>query len=127
MADKLSLDQLNNVVTDVINRLGVLNDRVRLIEERSHQNREKVRVVEESLVVKFRDLREDIKRLNLELESARKGINDLTRTIQRVVRDLSKTAKLSDVTVIEKVLDFFDPTRYLTEKDINRIISERVK
>jgi seryl-tRNA synthetase len=127
MVEKMSLEGLTKLVNEIVNKIGLLNDRMRLIEERSHQNREKIRVVEENLVIKFKDLREDVKRLNLEVDDLRKNSSDLTKTIQRIIRDLSKTAKLSDVNVIEKVIEFFDPTRYLTEKDINRIISERVK
>jgi DNA-binding ferritin-like protein (Dps family) len=127
MAEKMTLEGLTTLVNELVNKMGLLNDRVRLIEERSHQNREKTRIVEENVITKFKDLRDDVKRLNLETDALRKNLTDVTKTIQRMIRDLSKTAKLSDVNVIEKVIEFFDPTRYLTEKDINRIISEREK
>jgi len=115
------------MLNDVIGKIGILNDRMRLIEERSHQNRDKIRIVEENLVIKFKDLREDVKRLSLEVDSLRKSSNELTKTLQRVVKDLANTAKINDVNVIEKVLDFFDPTRFLTEKDVYKIINERLR
>ena len=127
MAEKLTLEQATEMLNDVIGKIGILNDRMRLIEERSHQNRDKIRIVEENLVIKFKDLREDVKRLSLEVDSLRKSSNELTKTLQRVVKDLANTAKINDVNVIEKVLDFFDPTRFLTEKDVYKIINERLR
>ena len=123
---KLTLEELNNIANDLAGKVGLLNDRMRLIEERSHQNREKVRIVDENLLTKFKDTREDLKRLNIEVDSSRKTVDGVTKSLQRMVKELSNAAKLSDVQVIEKVLDFFDPTRFLTEKDVNRIISERM-
>jgi len=126
MAEKLTLEQAGQMLNEVVGKVGILNDRIRLIEERSHQNRDKIRIVEENLVIKFNDMREDVKRLSLEVDSLRKNVNEITKTMQRMVKDLSGAAKLSDVKVVEKVLEFFDPTRFLTEKDVNKIISERL-
>lgn len=127
MPERVTLESLNLMINDLGGKIGVFNDRLRLIEERSHQNREKVRVLEENLIIKFKDLREDVKRLSLEADENRKVLTDVTKTLQRMVKEVSNSAKISDIAVIDKVLDFFDPTRFLTEKDVNRIISERLR
>ncbi len=126
MAEKLTLEQQNEMLSDIASKVGIINDRLRLIEERSHQNREKIRSVEENLVIKFKDNREDVKRLNLEVDELRKNVNNLTKTLQRMVKELAETAKINDVKVLDKVMDYFDPTRFLTEKDIKRIIKQNI-
>ncbi|MFA5406479.1 MAG: hypothetical protein WC307_03940 [Candidatus Nanoarchaeia archaeon] len=125
MTDKLTSEQQTGMVSDIAEKIGILNDRLRMIEERTHQNREKIRILDENIIIKTKDSREDIKRLNLEVDELRRVLNEVTKTVQRMAKDLSNTAKLSDVNVIEKVLDYFDPTRYLTEKDVYRIIEQR--
>ncbi len=124
MAEKVTLEKQLEMLNDIANKIGSFNDRLRLIEERTHQNHEKIRVVSENVVLKFNDLKNNVKRLNIEVDELRKKVNNITKTLQRMVKDLSNTAKLNDVKVIEKVLDFFDPTRFLTEKDLNKAISD---
>jgi predicted ATPase len=112
MVDKLTPEQQFSMVNEVAEKIGIINDRLRIIEERTHQNREKIRI-------------DDVKRLSIEVDELRRVLNDVVKTVQRMAKDLANTAKLSDVNVIEKVLDYFDPTRYLTEKDVYKIIDQR--
>lgn len=125
MPEKLTLEQSFGMLNDIAAKVGILNDRVRLIEERTHQNREKIRVIDENIISKFKDMKDDVKRLSIEVDEMRRGMDDVVKSMQRMIKDLSNTAKLSDVSVIDKVLDLFDPTRYLTEKDVIRLIEER--
>ena len=114
-----------DITLGLVSKINTINDRLRILEERLHFNREKIRTIDENSLAKFNELNSDVKELSLKLIELRGKVDDLTVTIQRMVRELGRTAKTSDVEIIEKVLDFFDPTRYLTEKDINKIISER--
>ncbi len=43
-----------------------------------------------------------------------------------MLKTLAETARISDLAVIEKVLDLFDPTRYLTEKDVLKVINKEL-
>ncbi len=125
MVDKLTPEQQFSMVNEVAEKIGIINDRLRIIEERTHQNREKIRIVDDNLIHKTADTRDDVKRLSIEVDELRRVLNDVVKTVQRMAKDLANTAKLSDVNVIEKVLDYFDPTRYLTEKDVYKIIDQR--
>lgn len=113
-----------DVTLGIINRVNTITDRLRIIEERVHFNREKMRILDENSLVKFKELSDDVKELSLKLIELRKKVDDLVVTVQRVTRELGRTAKLNDVEIIEKVIDFFDPTSFLTEKDVIKIVKK---
>lgn len=125
MAEKMNLEQSYNAINDIASKIGILNDRMRLVEERGHQNRDKIRIIDENIIVKFKDLKDDVRRLNIEVDELRRNLDGVVKSLQRMIKDLGNTAKLSDVLVIDKVMELFDPTRYLTEKDVIRLIEER--
>ncbi len=92
-----------------------------------HQNREKIRVVDENMVIKINDLKSSTRDLNLRVLDLSKKVEEIKTTLQRMLKTLAETAKISDLAVIEKVLDLFDPTTYLTEKDVIKIINKVLK
>ncbi len=118
-------DQLNQTLQKLIEKLGTFNDRIRIIEERSQQNRERLRVLDENLISKFKELKTETRRNRLEIEELRKNLEDITKTLKKVVNEISTFAKLSDIQVIEKVLDLIDPTRFLTKEDVIKIIKNQ--
>lgn len=99
---------------------------MRIIEERVHQNREKIRVVDENLILKVNSLKTSTKNTNLKVIELTKKLDEVTTSLQRMLKTLAETARISDLAVIEKVLDLFDPTTYLTEKDVIKFINKEL-
>lgn len=107
---------------EVSQRLSELNDRTRMIEERLGQIRERLRSVDENLIGKFNELRESLTSFGIRISESEREIKDITESLQRMIRQLARSAKLTDVAVVEKAFDFFDPTSFLTEKDVINIV-----
>lgn len=123
---KTTKEQELELIKELINNVTKINDRLRIIEERVHRNREKIRVVDENLIIKVNYLKNSTKNTNLKAIELNKRVEEITDSLQRMLKTLAETARISDLAVIEKVLDLFDPTRYLTEKDVLKVINKEL-
>lgn len=108
-------------------KLLELTDRTRMIEEKLSQLREKVRVIDENMLMKTNELKEDVKELNLQVNELRKSIDEIKETLIRIVKEVESSAKISDIKVLEKYINAFDPTRFLTKEDVINIVKKELE
>lgn len=112
---------------DTLKKFSELSERTRLLEERIKQSFQKIQVIDETNTHKIKDLKEKMTNIDSQLSSIRKDFDEIKEVIRRIAKDMSQTAKLSDVRVLEKYINMVDITRLVTEEDVIRIVEERLK
>ena len=115
-----------------INISGVVNSinrRVRVLEERNSNIQRKTGVIEDNMINKNKEISEDIKKINSDIKQLKRDFEEVKDSIKLLVRELQSMAKKEDVDVIQKYIDLWNPTNFVTnrelDKAVKRIISEK--
>lgn len=108
-------------------RIFQLNRRLRIVEESLSRYKERLRVLDKDLVRKEGNIHSRIDKLDDRLEELEEDLDKLSDAVKRILRHLDSFARKRDVKSLEKYVDLFDPTRYLTKKEAKKLIREEIK
>lgn len=119
--DKTSQLEYNRYITK---KLSELSERIRIMEQKLSTTRGKIQVVDENMLMKTRDLRDDMNKISIESKVMKRSVVEMNDAIQHLVKMVSESAKNRDLKVLEKYINMIDPTRFLTKKDVISIVQE---
>ncbi len=123
---KKQVDSSKQIV-DVQKKMSELNDRARILEERIKNLREKLHVVNQTALSNVKEINEVNSSQNARIDDMKKEIEDMKNTIRKIAKGLSSKARDADVKILEKYIEMMDSTRFISEKDVEKIIDERLK
>jgi len=119
-------DQSTLAISNVVNSL---NRRLRVLEERHSQIQRKTGVIEDNMLHNDKKISDDVKNIGLEVKELKRDIGEIKDSIKMLVKEVQSRAKKEDVDVIQKYLDLWNPTNFVTnrelDKAVTRIISEK--
>lgn len=101
-------------------------NRLRVLEERYTNVQLELRVTEENMIRRNKKQATDIKALTLDINELRKEINEIKDKVLMVIKELQSFAKKEDVKVMQRYLDMWEPMNFVTRKEINEIIDEKL-
>ena len=114
---------------DISSIVNSVNRRVRVLEERNSNIQRKTEVIEDNMINKNKGISENIKKINSDITQLKKEFEEVKDSIKLLVRELQSMAKKEDVDVIQKYIDLWNPTNFVTnrelDKAVERIISEK--
>ena len=110
--------------TNVTEDIGSINRRLKLMEERYTNLRNKFQVTEQNMLSKNKSFFTDIKAINLELTEIRKEIGELKDRIVMLIRDMESFAKKENVDMLRKYIDLWNPIKFVTHEEVEEIIKE---
>ncbi len=116
-----------NPAQTIINRINDINSRLRLVEQRINQNRERLSIYDDQLLNLKKEVGKELDSINDSIMELRKSIKNIEDTIQHIIRELESTAKKQDINVIEKYVDMMDPTRYVTKEELKELLGKNGK
>ncbi len=111
----------DNPTTDIQNIASLISDldrRLRVLEERYSNLRKKIQLTDENLVDGERTFSREIKSFNDSLIELKRSTIDFSDKITIFESELSRTAKKSDVKIIEKYLALWTPIMFVTRKEL---------
>jgi predicted nucleic acid-binding Zn-ribbon protein len=108
----------------VTKKISELSERVRLLEQKLNTTRQKIQVVDENMLIKSRDLKDEIKKLNIGTKEMKRNLMEMNDALQHIIKMVNESAKNRDLKVLEKYINMIDPTRFLTKKDVINIVKE---
>lgn len=100
--------------------------RLRLLEERNDQLRQKFKIIDENLINKTTDLKESVEENNAKVEEIRREIKQLKESIEHMIKELDNVATHQELKVLEKYINMIDPTRFLTKEEVIRLIKKEI-
>jgi len=129
MADKLleikkeKKEQPEQVI-QTNNQLVTISRRLQLLETKQDNLRSKFLIMENNFIDKSKSTSSDINTLHQEITQIRKDITSIKNTLNLAIEELKLRAKESDLKVLEKYVEYFNPIKYVTEKEVRTIIDE---
>ncbi|MBU4283677.1 MAG: hypothetical protein KJ968_01095 [Nanoarchaeota archaeon] len=118
--------QPTSAISNIVNSL---NRRLRVLEERHSQIQRKTEVIEDNMINRHKEVSENIKKINLDIKELKRDFEDIKDNMKLLIKEVGSRAKKEDVDVIQKYIDLWNPTNFVTnrelDKAVKRIISEK--
>src|SRR3989344_6139674 len=99
-------------------------ERLRLIEAKYTLMRDRLLIINQNMIEQYKRMNKEISLLREEIKDIKKTSYDLKEIIEHLVSEMRFFAKVEQVKVIEKYINFWNPLNFTTEKDVRRIIEE---
>jgi|SRR3989338_8207008 len=110
--------QMQGPVVDVQD----INRRLRILEERYTNLRRTVQVNEQNVLSINKNILNEISTLRQELNTLKENMGLLQEKIEQIIDELQVSAKKTDVQILEKYINLWQPVKFVTEKDVERIV-----
>ena len=113
--------------SEVKGDINILERRLRVLEEGVTNIRKSLQVAEHSMLTKNKSLLTEMRTLNSDIVDIKKEIFEIKEKILLVVKDLESNAKINDVKVLEKYINLWNPIKFVTQEQVERIIDEKLR
>jgi DNA repair exonuclease SbcCD ATPase subunit len=101
--------------------------RLKVLEESFTNIRRSLQVAEQNMLSKNKIFSTEIRTLTSEIDDIKKEISDIKEKIMMLIKELGNTAKINDVKILEKYINLWDPIKFATRNEVERIIDEKLK
>lgn len=112
--------------TDISNQMNNLSRRLKMIEERYTNIRNKTQMTDQNMLEFNKGTNRSLKTTNSELMELRKDFNDLKEKVKLIVKELKDTAKSDDLKLLEKYINLWEPVNFVTKNDVEKIVEEKI-
>jgi hypothetical protein len=114
-------------ITEQINGLAA---RIRVSEERFNELRKKMLFIEQNMLSNHKKAIGELKVSNEEIDELRHKLVDVEDRIITVIKELRLTARKSDMDVMKRYIELWDPVKFVTadfaEKIAREVVDERL-
>jgi hypothetical protein len=130
MADELVLDKkderLHHFESESQNDLTVLNTRLRVSEERYSDLRRKLQFIEQNVLAFQKKTASDFKTVQSDVLDLKRMVREMQERIIMAIKELQLTARKEDVDVMKRYVEMWDPVRFATMDQVEKIIDEKL-
>lgn len=98
--------------------------RLRLLEERYSKFRDRLMLINQNMIDEFKSFNEMVEKSLTEVKTMRKDLDELKEVTQNLVKVSKDFAEKKDILVLEKYIKMWDPVKFITEKDVKRIMEK---
>jgi len=120
------MENQQNYMQFLYQQVNQLMSRVRLLEERYDQLSTKIKIVDESSLSRYKEMKEMISDFNADVDELKKLVKELETVVKNIIKELENVAKVQDVKVLERYINLLDPTRYLTKEEAIQLIRKEM-
>ena len=100
---------------------------IKILEDRYSNLRKKTQLTDQSLLDVQREFEKERKVLNEDLMDLKVKVNEISNELKNMSDELDDAAKKDDVRVLEKYLDLWNPMKFLTRAEAEKIIEDELK
>ncbi len=99
--------------------------RLRTLESRQDDLREKLLVINQNMIESYRTLIIETKTLSTELKDIKKTVQELQDALKKIVSELDEFAKKDNIKILEKYINFFNPMNFVTQDELSSLLKKR--
>ena len=101
--------------------------RIRINEDRIHLVRERLLVTDNNMISSQKELRNDIKEISMEIREIKNEVFNIKETLKDAIKELNSFAKKTDLKILEKYINLWDPMKFTTKEEVKQIIKDKQK
>lgn len=113
-------------ISSVTNMINDLSRRLRILEEKFNNMDKKIKLNEENDIT-------NVKKMNASITSFQDDINDFRKHIkvddertELIIKELKLSAKKEDIAVLQRYIELWDPVKFATHDEIEKVIDEKI-
>ena len=113
-------EQELNPALEIINRLRSLENSYSVLGEH-------MLVINQNMIEEYKKFTLEFKDLN---DTTKKLDEEITRTkeaLKRLAKDMEPFAKQTDIKILEKYINMWNPIEFMTRNDVQKLIDEKIK
>ena len=114
------MDQVLLRVNDAITRL-------RILEERFLNLREKSQLTEENMLKSNKKMFGEFKSINEDLALVKREVNDVKEKISLVIAEMRNYASKQDFRVLQKYIELWQPIQFVTREEVAKIVDDALE
>jgi len=108
----------NQILAEIVNRARSLESKYNLLGER-------LLVINQNMIGQFKKNSTEFKAINDDLKEMRSELFKIKETIKDLSRELQFFATKEHIKALEKYINLWNPMKFITEEDLNKILDER--
>lgn len=112
--------------SEVRDDMNNLERRLRILEESLKNIRKSLQVAEQNMLSKNKTFSTEIKTLTSEIDETKKEISEIKEKVMMILRELESAAKIDEVKVLEKYINLWNPIKFVTAQEVERIVDEKL-
>lgn len=114
------------LTSELVRRMNEDNRRIRLLEQRMDRIDNTVSGLEDNILAQLDDLKFSIEKLNSETQRIGERITGIENEMNKLKKDLEKTATKTDIKQIETFIDIINPitSKFVTKDELETALEE---
>jgi hypothetical protein len=113
-------------VVHLMEQGNVAMRRLRMLEERNSTLQRKNQLTDQNMLAHQKKVATDIRSINQEIGELKEEVAKLKDTMLLVIQELKESAKKNDIVVLEKYLKLWEPVRFVTQNQVERIVKDLI-
>ena len=113
--------------TDISGEVNSLGRRIRVLEERYTNLRTKSSVTEQNMLSRNKSIVTETKTINSDVHDIKVEIAEIKDTLVMLMKELQNLAKKDEVMVLQKYINLWDPTKFVTQNEVEDIVKEIIE
>jgi hypothetical protein len=110
---------------DLINILSTVGSNLKILEDRYSNLRRKTQLTDQVLIETQRSFSKDKRLINEELLEIKSKIQKLVENLEDMQKELQDTVHASDFLVLKKYVEYWEPLRFVTRKEVDEVLRKR--
>ena len=103
-----------------------INSRFRILESKNNTLAEHLLAVNQNTIEEYRRLNKEIELINEDLKKLREDVFNLKNILKGFLGETEFFAKKSDIKVLEKYINLWNPLEFVTQEEVEKIIEEKL-
>ncbi len=112
---------------EIKGQLMGINSRLRILEERFSNTQKREQVTEQNVISHNRKMGADLKTMASDIRELKNRLEETREALQRIVNEINTMAKREEVDVLKKYLNLWEPVKFVTVNQVERIVKEMIE
>ena len=108
------------------NDSNILNTRLRVSEERYSDLRRKLQLIEQNLLAHQKKVVGEFKNVQADILEMKRSLRVIEDRVIMAIKELQLTARKEDVDVLKRYVEMWDPLRFVTQDQVEKLIDEKL-
>ena len=108
----------NQILSEIVNRIRSLESKYNILGER-------LLVVNQNMITQFKKNSTEFKATNDDIKEIRNELFKIKELIKDISKELQFFATKDHVKALEKYINLWNPMKFITEDDLNKVLEER--
>lgn len=120
MAETQYQDSISSLLSEFATRLNEVEEKQRLLRDRTM-------LIGENLISIKEDQENDNFAVNKKINELEYEIKTIKQTLQRIINELNTTARKTELGILQRQFEMFQPLQLARIKDVEKIIDNKLK